>query len=398
MARRSTKGTGTVFFHKGRKRWVAQITVGHDPATGKPRKLTRSFPTKKEAEAWRAEMALKHFRGLLAPPESITLRDWAERWLQGKAREVRPRTVALYRQELAYALPSLKDPSAKDPLGLLRLGGVQPAHVRAVVDALLERGLSPRTVRKVREKLHALFEEALSLELVPRNPVAPVKVRVPRGEAREKAGRTLEREEAARLLEALDAHPDPRTALALRLCLACGLRKGEVLALRWGDVDLEAGLLHVRRTWVSDGKRAVLSQPKTASGRRAVPIPHATLARLREYRAWWEAHLGGPLSPEDWVFPGNARDRPLDLNALNHTLRRITTRLGLPPVRVHDLRHTYGSFLLANGAPLELVAERMGHANPNITLGIYRHLLKEERQGWVLDPEDMVGLEGRPEA
>ncbi|RTH02298.1 site-specific integrase, partial [Thermus scotoductus] len=92
MARRSTKGTGTVFFHKGRKRWVAQITVGHDPATGKPRKLTRSFPTKKEAEAWRAEMALKHFRGLLAPPESITLRDWAERWLQGKAREVRPRT------------------------------------------------------------------------------------------------------------------------------------------------------------------------------------------------------------------------------------------------------------------------------------------------------------------
>lgn len=68
----------------------------------------------------------------------------------------------------------------------------------------------------------------------------------------------------------------------------------------------------------------------------------------------------------------------------------MTTRLGLPPIRVHDLRHTYGSLLLANGAPLELVAERMGHANPSITLGIYRHLLAHERAAWVVDPEELT--------
>ncbi|GLV46915.1 hypothetical protein TJA_00920 [Thermus sp. LT1-2-5] len=76
-------------------------------------------------------------------------------------------------------------------------------------------------------------------------------------------------------------------------------------------------------------------------------------------------------------------------------MRRICQRYGLPPLRVHDLRHTYGSLLLAHGAPLELVSERLGHANPNITLGVYRHLLEEERRGWVLDPEDLVGPRGQ---
>jgi integrase len=71
-------------------------------------------------------------------------------------------------------------------------------------------------------------------------------------------------------------------------------------------------------------------------------------------------------------------------------LKRITERLGIPPLRVHDLRHSYGSHMLAQGAPLELVAERMGHANPNITLETYRHLLEHERRGWVLDPEDLL--------
>jgi hypothetical protein len=121
MARRATRGTGTVFFSKERRRWMAQLTVGHDPKTGRPKKLTRSFPTKREAEAWRQEMALKHFRGLLAPPEAITVRDFAQSWLERKAREVRPRTLFLYRKELAYALPSLEDPQAKDPLGRARL-------------------------------------------------------------------------------------------------------------------------------------------------------------------------------------------------------------------------------------------------------------------------------------
>ncbi|WP_363316480.1 site-specific integrase [Thermus sp.] len=263
------------------------------------------------------------------------------------------------------------------------------------MDELLKRGLAPRTVQKVRQRLKQVFAEALALELVARNPVEPVRVKSPSTGYQGKAGRTLEEWEVAALLKALDAHPDPRTALALRLCLACGLRKGEVLGLQWGDIDLEEGVLTVRRSWVHTGREVALSHPKTPTSIRTVPIPQATLARLREYWDWWREKLGANPPPEGWVFPGNRGDRPLDLNALNHTLRRIAGRLGLEKVRVHDLRHTFGSLLLARGAPLELVSERMGHANPNITLGVYRHLLERERREWVLDPEDLLSPRGQ---
>jgi len=400
MARRATRGTGTVFFSKERRRWMAQLTVGHDPKTGRPKKLTRSFPTKREAEAWRQEMALKHFRGLLAPPEAITVRDFAQSWLERKAREVRPRTLFLYRKELAYALPSLEDPQAKDPLGRARLQAVNPRDIRAVIDGLLNRGLSLRTVKKVREKLNAIFEEALALELVARNPVAPVKVRGGLEQEREKPGRTLETWEIEALLAALDAHPDPRTALVLRLCLSCGLRKGEALGLQWEDIDLEKGLLYVRRTWSFDGARTAISDPKTASGRRAVPIPSKTLARLEGYREWWRERLGSYPPPSFWVFPGVNGQEPLGYNTPNRALTRILKRLGLPPARVHDLRHTYGSMLLARGAPVELVSERMGHTSPSITFNNYRHMFSEERQAHIFDPEDFVAASGggkRPE-
>ncbi|MDW8480898.1 MAG: site-specific integrase [Meiothermus sp.] len=351
--------------------------------------------TRREAEAWLAEQAALYHKGLLANPSSITLRDGAIRWLERKAREVRPRTVELYRQELAYALPSLKDPQAPDPLGRLALQKVTPAHIRGVLDELGKRH-SLRTVKQVRQRLWQVCRDALDMELIHRNPVEPVRIRAPRTEPRERAGRALELHEVQALLTALDHHPDPRTALALRLMLACGLRRGEALGLQWGDVDLEAGVLRVERVWSESGGRLVLTQPKTPTSRRAVPIPAQTLERLRAYREWWREKLGEYPPSSMWVFPGDNPDRPLNPHAPNWALRRIVAKLGIPHVRVHDLRHTYGSHLLANGAPLELVAERMGHANPSITLGVYRHLLEHERRGFVIDPEDL--LKPRPRA
>jgi len=396
VKRRGGKGTGTVFYDRRRGRWVAQLTVGHDPATGLPRKITRVFPTRKEAEAWRVEQAARLHKGLLGSPEAITVREWASRWLEGKAQEVRPRTLALYLQDLGHAIPSLKDPKTPDPFGSLRLQAVQPSHIRGVLEGLKGR-YSLRTVRAVRQRLHQVFEEALALEVIARNPVDPVKVRAPKGEGQGKAARALEPHEVSAFLKALDHHKDPRTALALRLCLACGLRRGEVLGLKWEDLDLEAGILTVRRAWTENGKELLLTAPKTAKGRRTVPIPHQTLQRVKAYREMW---LRQGFSPEElqgrWVFPNLEADgsRPIHPHSLNKALERIRKALGLPHFRLHDLRHTYGSFLLANGAPVELVSERMGHANPNITLAVYRHLLEEERRGWVLDPEDVAGPRG----
>lgn len=371
-------------------RFEVRLTVKEN---GRSRRISVFGKTAKEAEAKAREIKSRIEQGTYSR-DRTTLSGYAQAWLERKAREVRPRTVQLYRLELAYALPSLKDPHAPDPLGSRKLQEVKPAHIREVLDALAER-YSIRTVRMVRQRLHQVFEDALRMELIFRNPVHPVQVKAPRGEAAPRVGRALEPHEIAALLAALDRHKDPRTALALRLMLACGLRRGECLGLQWGDLDLEAGVLTVRRAWTDDGSTGKVSPPKTPTSGRTLPIPHATLERLKAYRLWYTDCFGEPR-PDSWLFPGNGADKPLNPHAPNWALKRIAERLGLGALRVHDLRHSYGSHLLASGAPLELVAERMGHANPNITLGVYRHLLAHERRGWLLDPEDLIGP--RPQA
>ncbi|MBO1436076.1 tyrosine-type recombinase/integrase [Meiothermus sp. CFH 77666] len=353
------------------------------PENGRRVRISIYGNTAQEAERLAREVKTKAERGQFSR-DRTTVTGFVKAWLERRTQEVRPRTAEAYRYELGLVLPSLKDPQAPDPLGARPLKDVTPAHIRELLDDLGKR-CSIRTVRQARARLHSIFEEALSLELIHRNPVAPVKIKAPR-EAKAKAGRALELHEVQALLTALDAHSDPRTALSLRLMLACGLRLGEALGLQWQDVDLEAGVLKVSRAY-SAGR---ITGPKTHTSARTVPIPRATLERLRAYRDWWREKLGAYPPQGMWVFAGNNLDKPLEYRAPAHLLTRVAKKLGIPHVRVHDLRHSYGSHLLANGAPLELVSERMGHANPNITLGVYRHLLQHERQGFVIDPEDLL--------
>lgn len=377
-------------------RYEVRLSVLED---GRRVRISVYADTAAEAERKAREVKTKAERGQFSR-DRTSVAGFAESWLARKRREVRPNTLDAYRRELSLALPSLKDPKAFDELGSRKLQEVKPAHVRALIDDLMSR-YSLRTVRWVRQKLHTLFEEALNLELIHRNPVSPIKIKAPRGQAKEKAGRALEPHEVQALLAALDAHKDRRTALALRLMLACGLRLGECLGLQWGDLDFEAGTLTVRRTYSAYR----VGPPKTATSARTVPIPFATLERLRAYRLWYVERLGEPQASA-WVFPGNDPSKPLDYNAPGHALKRIieainakrqreAEKTGAEPVlfphtRIHDLRHSYGSHLLANGAPVELVAERMGHSTPNLTMSVYRHLLERERKGWVLDPEDLT--------
>lgn len=366
-------------------RFEVRLTIHEN---GVPVQVSVYGQTAAEAERKARDLKTKAERGQFTRDRSTTA-GYARLWLERKAKEVRPRTAELYRLELGYALPSLQDPEARDPLGSRPLQEVKPAHIREVLDGLMGR-YSLRTVKMVRQRLWQVFRDALDMELVFRNPVDPVRVKTPRGQSKAKVGRALEPHEIAALLSALDQHKDPRTALALRLMLACGLRRGECLGLQWQDLDLEAGTLSVTRAWTDDGKRGVLTLPKTLTSARTVPIPHATLERLKTYRLWYTERLGEP-KPSSWLLPGNDPSKPLNPHAPNWALKRLTERLGIPPLRVHDLRHSYGSHMLANGAPIELVAERMGHANPNITLGVYRHVLEHERRGWILDPEDLQG-------
>jgi integrase len=382
--KRRGKGGGSVFYHEGKGKWVAQLTWV-DPATGRKLKREKHCATRKEAEQALAQMVAEQARGLLMDPSRLTTRDFALEYLRRLEREgLRPNSIRLAQGELAYALPSLKDPKAHDPLGRMRLQEVKPVHVRAAVDRVIEAGYAPRTVARVLMRLKALFREALRLELVARNPAEAIQVRLPKGE---KAARALEPEEVARLLEAAEASRSRDMALLLRLMLETGLRRGEALALQWGDVDLERGEVRVWRAWAKVGGKGAFTPLKTPTAKRVVPLPLGLLRRLKARKE----ELLERLNPEEvdgLHLVGGVK--PVDPDAFNHYLRRLAERAGLGRVRVHDLRHTWATLALSRGIPLEVVSERLGHASPTITLNVYRHLLEEERRGYVLDLEDLL--------
>lgn len=217
--RRRGKGGGSVFYHEGKGKWVAQLTW-IDPATGRKVKREKHCETRKEAERALADMVVAQAKGLLTDPSRLTTRDFALDYLKRLEREgLRPNSIRLAQEELAHALPSLKDPKAHDPLGRMRLQEVKPVHVRAAVDRVAEAGYAPRTVGRVLMRLKALFREALRLELVARNPAEAVRLRLPKGE---KTARALEPQEVARLLETAEASRSKDMALLLRLMLETG--------------------------------------------------------------------------------------------------------------------------------------------------------------------------------
>ena len=382
--KRRGKGGGSVFYHEGKGKWVAQLTWV-DPATGRKLKREKHCATRKEAEQALAQMVAEQARGLLMDPSRLTTRDFALEYLRRLEREgLRPNSIRLAQGELAYALPSLKDPKAHDPLGRMRLQEVKPVHVRAAVDRVIEAGYAPRTVARVLMRLKALFREALRLELVARNPAEAIQVRLPKGK---KAARALEPEEVARLLEAAEASRSRDMALLLRLMLETGLRRGEALALQWGDVDLERGEVRVWRAWAKVGSKGAFTLLKTPTAKRVVPLPLGLLRRLKARKE----ELLERLNPEEvdgLHLVGGVK--PVDPDAFNHYLRRLAEKAGLGRVRVHDLRHTWATLALSRGIPLEVVSERLGHTSPTITLNVYRHLLEEERRGYVLDLEDLL--------
>lgn len=381
---RNGNGMGTVRERNGR--WEYRFSVRDED--GASRQVSTYGATQKEAVDKGRKLEEAHRKGLVAKKDARTFKAFSDEWLERKERSGKAQnTVRGYRQDLALALPLL---------GELRLQAIKPAHVRKLLDNLAKHEYSARTQRHVLQTVKAIFAQAMRLELIYKNPAEFVELEAPPSESK---AQSLQPEEVQTLLGAVKDSP---MGLLFRLLLGCGLRKGEALALTWGDVDLKRAELSISKNWTGQGN-GHMSRPKTRSSRRVVPIPTGLLARLEaEYRGllkdWKPAELAGL-----YLF---GTDKPFNTQSPNHALKRIveginkarreaakeagTDPVPFPQVRVHDLRHTYGSIALSRGIPLEVVSERMGHANPTITLNVYRHVLEHERRAHVFDLEELI--------
>ncbi len=297
---------------------------------------------------------------------TLKLSDYLGQWTDLKGDEVKPKTLAGYRQIIdLYIIPHL---------GHVKLERVTTANVRALLAAVRD-AVSPDAANKARKVLNTAFRQAVHDALIPRNPVTPTKpYKVPQTVYKEWTAPEINR--------FLAAAKDHRLYAAFYLTLTTGLRHGELLGLRWQDLGDDT--LHICQNLVSV-KGQNISTPKTESGTRHVLVDAETLELLEQHRLQQATEQlacdtwGAPPPFDDLMFT-TREGKPLAQRNFDRIWYRLMDKAGVPHIRFHDLRHTHVSMLYRAGTDLQVISNRVGHKDPNFTRRQYNHLTKKQKQ------------------
>ena len=361
MAKKRGNGEGSIY-RRTDGRWVGQYLV-HTAKGPKYRYLygrTRAVVAEKLTKA----MADRD-SGLIFDAGKMTVGEYLDRWLSDSVKgTVRVSTYERHEEIVRLHI--------KPSLGRVGLKKLTPAHVRGLYSEKLDSGLAPATVRRIHSTLHKALSQAVSDGIVPRN---AAHVKAPRPAPEEI--RPLSEDEARAFLDAARQSGERFEALYV-LAITTGLRRGELLGLRWDDTDLELGTLRVGRALVREGGRHTLGETKTRRGRRQINLTPRTVNALKAHRKnqlegkmrlavlyndhglIFASEVGTPLNPE---------------NLVKRSFKPLLKRASLPEIRFHDLRHTCATLLLGRGVHPKLVQELLGHATIAMTLDTYSHYL-----------------------
>jgi integrase len=341
--------------------WTAYWKV--DTAEGLRQRTKGGFATRKEAEAYLTTTLASIQVGRFTEPSKLTLTDYfVNRWLPSRKASLKPSTYDSYERTVRlHIIPSL---------GHLRLQNIGPEHLDALYADMLAAGAARKSVRNVHAIMHKALRDAMRKDLVIRNVAdAADAPRQPRPGENEMKTWT-----ASEVQEFFAAVKDHRLAVAYTLAAATGMRRGEVLGLRWTDLDLSKRRLVVAHTILSVNYKITEGTPKTVRGRRSMVLDDETVRLLTEYRkihppAEHRTELGRGL-----VF---AREDggPIHPDYFSQTFERTVKKLGLPRIRLHDLRHTNATLGLAAGIPVKVISERLGHATTSFTQDVYMHAI-----------------------
>ncbi len=358
--RRRTKGSGTVW-QADSGNWVARATIAG-------RRRSATCGTKREAEAALRKMLVDADRGLLVREDKLTVGEYLEVWSRDIA-PVRLRVETLKSYQLiirVHLLPVLAN---------IKLSQLNRAHLRSLYASLGSKGLKPSTVHRVHAVLSSALGDALKDELIVRD--------VCRGMDLPSAPKPEMQCLDASQCKALIAASKGTFYEALwTLLLYGGMRIGELLALRWSDLDLNRGTIRITRNLT---RSKSFGEPKTSRGRRTITLPSPALDALRVHKA---RQAEQRLAAVDWTdldlmfctgVEGHSKTSttapgsPLTQRCVQDSFKRLLVRAGLPRVRLHDLRHSAISLMLSSGVPITTASQRAGHSRVSTTLDIYAH-------------------------
>ena len=361
MSRKRGNGEGSIYRRKD-GRWVGQYTV----YTAKEPKYHYTYGKTRAAVAEKLSKAIAaRSSGFVSDVGNLTVGKYLDRWLADSLRgTVRASTCERHEINVCVHI----NPS----LGNVRLKGLTPAHVRGLHREKLDSGLAPATVRKIHSTLHKALSQAVSDGLIPRN---AADVKAPRPAPEEM--RPLSEGEACTFLDVARASGDRFEPLYV-LAITTGLRRGELLGLRWEDVDLERGTLRVGRSLVREEGRHTVGETKTRRGRRQINLTPRTVHALKAHRKRQleeRMRLAETYKDRGLVFSTSVGTPVNPENLVNRSFKPLLKKAGLPEIRFHNLRHTCATLLLSRGIYPKLVQELLGHATIAMTLDTYSHYL-----------------------
>jgi integrase len=361
--------------------YMARYTV--QTGTGSKRKALYGKTRQEVSEKLNKALADRD-GGLIFDAENLTVSEYLDRWLRDSVQgSVRASTYKSYGQQVRRYL--------KPSLGQMKLRKLNPMHVQGLYREMQDRGLSARTVQYAHAVLHRALEQATRWGMVGRN----VAKDVDSPQVKREEMRPLNRDQTRTLLKAAEGH---RLEALYIVAVHTGMRPGELLALKWDDVDLDSGTLQLNRA-LSDGE---FTTPKTARSRRRIKLTIASVKALRAHRkrqleeriqraGLWQDY--GFVFPSNYgfVFPSTV-GTPLNHRNLVRSFKALLTRAGLSQaVRLYDLRHTCATLLLSRNVHPKYVQELLGHASIALTLDTYSHVIPGMDGGTASAMEDALG-------
>lgn len=346
------------------KKWCFVLDVGRDPATGKRKqKWFSGYKTKKEAQRAMAEKLAEVNRGDYIEPAQMKFKDLAWLWLDEYVKtKCQPKTYEDYER-------IIRNHVEKEEIGGKMLDQLKPVLFQRLYNRKHDEGLSPSYVQSIHCVCLGSLKWAVKMQMIQKNPAE--QATPPKRMRRQMKYWT--REQVEQFFEYAKDHIH---FPVFYLAFFTGMRRGELVALHWEDVDLESGRISVHRSSfrVKGQGLKIQDTTKTAAGRRVIEISPGVVSTLKKHKAKQAAHLMQIGQAPKFVFC-TANGTPVEPTDLGQYFRRLIKRAGLPQIRFHDIRHTHATLLLQQGVHPKIVQERLGHSSITMTLDTYSHVI-----------------------
>ncbi len=363
MARKRGQNEGSIFQRKD-GRWCGVLNLGWE--NGRRKRKSFYGRTASEVQEHLLKARSDHSRGLPVAIERQTVAEYLQRWLRECATpSTRPRTSERYEQLIRLHIAP--------EIGKIRLEKLAPSDVQRLLNRKLAGGLSPKSVRHLRAVLTVALNRALRWGLVGRNAAALTDA--PKLERHEIHPLTLAQTQCF-----IEAVKSERFGTFFLLAATTGARRGELLAGKWADVDLDNRILRVTGSLQRIDGSLQVCEPKTVKSRRPLPLLDFVADALKAHRAQQlreRLQVGADWLDRDFLFTGD-HGQPLDPDgALRDAFKAVLEKAGLPEIRLHDLRHSAASILLALNIHPRIVMELLGHSQISLTMDTYSHTVPE---------------------